>query len=455
VLQELLLAWQEETRKIRPPSLAYQEACALPTDDPQKDVKVEAASKAVKRAHEAVAHAKAFYESQKDLYNTMLAQATPAPPERSGSPAMPGLEPWNQSTYANLNTMKAQALQSELVRGVPNMFSNGLHMNITDNRQIWVYVMKQYHQTHPAISVEVITQAVLQSQISRDFQGDEAPTPEAMKDFGLFMDHLLSRQSVKARWENHQALEQLWMGIHQVVGSKHRGASQDYAEKFRDFIRRVKRLAEILYPPNTVESHRRDAAVVRAVIQGLDVKWRDSFYIAATRVYPGFPETKRLNLTELERLANTVDMNREAPGAPTVTFELLPSARYRAEVGGGNGGQFYVPIFPVPRNEYDRGHDPKRDGGQRGGSSNGGQRGGSSSSSSHTSSVPPPPPSNQQNKNTGTGRPKDDRSWEEKKKDFCTFCARKTPPLKHIKGECPTLDPKTGKIISEAKKPRK
>jgi hypothetical protein len=91
-LEKLLLEWQEENRKVRLPTLAYQEACALPADDPQKDAKVEAASKAVKRAHDSVAYAKSYYESQKDLYNTMRAQVTPAPLARAASPMMPTQE---------------------------------------------------------------------------------------------------------------------------------------------------------------------------------------------------------------------------------------------------------------------------------------------------------------------------------------------------------------------------
>ena len=440
-LEKLLLEWQEENRKVRLPTLAYQEACALPADDPQKDVKVEAASKAVKRAHDSVAYAKSYYESQKDLYNTMLAQMTPAPLARAASPATPALETLNQST-ATLNSMKEHALRTELVRNVASMFSNGLRMQLSDNRRVWVYAMMQYHQANPSISVEVITQAVLQSQISRDFLGDETPQGEAMKDFSLFMDHMLGRQTAKERWENQLALDRLWMGLHQVVGMRHRGAAPyDYAEKMSAFIRRVKRLAEILYPPSHVEQSKRDAAVVRTVIQGLDSRWRDNFFTAATRVHAGFPETKKLTLDELTRLGNTVDLSRDLSGSKTITFELLPSSQYKAEVGGT---RFYVPIFPGPRQEA---------GGGLGSSSSYNKpdqekhRGGSGSSSSHNKQ-PSSPTSVQRDKNLV---PKKDGeyNWEERQKEFCTFCAKQTPPQKHTKGECPNRDPKTGRVIRE------
>jgi hypothetical protein len=328
------------------------------------------------------------------------------------------------------------------------MYQGGVKMAGGDNPAIWIAQMHHHLNSNPLISPEVVIRAVLKDQVSRELKDIDPPSPEESKDIGLFVRHMLSRQSTKEKWDNHLALVRLFKGIHQVVGPKKRDDRQqtafEYVETIASFIRRVRRLADILHPP-PLESSQRDLLVYEAVILGLHPKWRDGLFALANRsTRLRFP-AEDLTMDALKELADQIDLRPEYRGAKAITFELTPETRYRAEVVGGS--RFSLPIFnELTHYDRDVGGTGKPATG-RDSSSGKGSSSGRAVFSASASAVHPPSPTK------GSGGKKTEWVWEERKNDPCTFCLKQTGH-KHKYGACPNRDPVTGDIL-KGKDPRK
>ena len=419
------------------PALEQKRAVALPLDDPTRDDQIAAASKAYAEARALSDSAKAIYESYRALGQSLAPSSqTPATGMVMGNHVAPSND--------TLAMMRMMEIQSNLAQKVKDIFNGGVKMSLKDNMAIWVAAIRTRKRATPLTSVEVVTQGILQSQVSKDFADLDSPPPEAMKDISLFVKYMLGRQTAKESWENQLALERLFAGIHQVVGPK-RSGGYEYAEMLSQFIRRVTSLAEMLYSETI-----RDTRIVQAVLLGIHPRWRDSLFIAATRGNNTFPTRdsagmillsgQQLTLKQLHDFAEQLDQRVELSTVDKqITFELVPSTVYRAEIGGNQ--RFYVPPFSECK-----GDDEKY-----------GAR--------TPQSLKPPSPLHQQSPRTSSPHsghkdktregqnsshnppPKREWKWSERKHDPCKKCLRLYNRT-HTLAQCPTRDPVTGDSIS-------
>lgn len=419
-VSESLRAWTIAQKGFRASTWAFQNAQNLPDDNPEKERQVLTATKALATDTAVEASAKELYMRTRELYQSVVAETTASEPRAVSTPASKhGSASGNSSELAGL---RMSALQTQLADNVPFMYSGGIKMASGDNPAIWIHRMLDYLNGHPLITQEVIIQAILKTQVSKELKDVDPPSTDVTKDIHLFVNHMLGLQSKSAKWDNYLKLRQLFNGIHQVVGLKRQNGF-DYAETVQSFIRRVRRLEEIVY--TTSIDKLRARRIYEAVVLGLHPRWRDQLFTLASRSKANFP-SEDLTLEELKGFAEQIDVRPDLKGAKTITFELIPETRYRADTGGS---RFYLPVFP------DRTQDssPVTSNPGRDSSNKGSGLGKTSSLSSH-----------------GPQKPKKKEwVWENEKQTPCDFCFKNTGH-RHVYLHCPNRDPVTGHIIRNA-----
>ena len=414
-VNECLRAWTTAQKGFRASTWAFQNAQNLPDDDPEKERQIQTTTKALATDTAVEASAKELYMRTRELYQSVVAETT-ASEARAGSTPAP--KHGSAGASSELAGLRMSALQTQLAQDVPFMYSGGIKMASGDNPAIWIHRMLEYLNGHPLITPEVIIRAILKTQVSKELKDVDPPSTDVTKDIHLFVHHMLGLQAKSVKWENYLKLRQLLNGIHQVVGPK-RPNGFEYVETIQSFMRRVRRLDEIVFPTSIEKL--RDRRVYEAVVLGLHPRWRDLLFTMASRSKANFP-LEDLTIAEMKLLAEQIDVRPDLKGTKSITFELIPETRYRADTGGS---RFYLPVFP------DRTQD----------------------SSPATSNTVRDPSNNNPGSSSlsdkGSRKQKKEWVWEDEQQTPCDFCYKKTGH-RHVYLTCPNRDPITGNIIRNA-----